>query len=263
MTKSRWKRQIASLLLGLTSLGASAQELAVRPIGDTLDRGVVLRVDLSRFDISIAATSRINGFSSQAPTLDSFANIATRNQRPLTTFAALSGGFSNYDPMEPSGLLVENGRILSPLVKKTQTLSGILCIDRRGTAKIMHAEDYLDRERDCQWAIQGGPLVVEPGREAINRTSREKSLYRRVIACETNDPDLFEFYMFERADLRDVEDILKSRCRIALNLTGDVQAGLLVSNERGSRSTFGSSQSPLASIIFIKPRDSRSPIQNR
>ena len=263
MSKSRWKLQIAGLLLTLTHFGASAQELTVRPIGDRLESGAVLRVDLSRFDISIAATSRINGFSSQAPTLESFAFIATKNQSSLSNFAALSGGFSNYDPMESSGLLVENGRILSPLARKTENLSGILCINRRGAARILYTADYLDRERDCQWAIQGGPLVVEPGREAIGRNAREKSMYRRIIACETTDPNLFEFYIFERADLRDVEDALKPRCRIALNLTGDVQAGMLVSNERGARSIFGSSKSPLASIIFIKPRDSRNPIQNR
>lgn len=263
MTKVYFSALVAGLLSLASPFAQCSQELAIKPIGDTVDRGAVIQVDFSRFDISIAATSRINGFSSQAPTLESFANIAAKNLRPPINFAALSGGFSSYDPMEPSGLLVENGRILSPLARKTQTLSGILCVDRRGIAKILYVEEYMDRERDCQWAIQAGPLVVEPGREAINRSTREKFLFRRVVACETEGPELFEFYLFERADLRDVEDALRRRCRIALNLTGDVQGGVLISTERGVRSSFGSSKSPLASIIFIKPREQKSPFQNR
>ena len=165
--------------------------------------------------------------------------------------------------MEPSGLLVENGRILSPLSSKSQVLSGVLCIGRRGTPRIMTTSEYLDREGDCQWAIQAGPLVVEPSKDAIVRSVREKSLYRRVVACEPRDPEFFEFYIFERADLRDVEDLLRARCRIAINLTGDAQAGILLSDDRGIKSTFGSIRAPLASIIFVKSRDTRSPFQSR
>lgn len=263
MIKVFWSALVAALLAFASPLAQCSQELAIKQIGDTLDRSAIIQVDFSRFDIGIAATSRINGFSSQAPTLESFANIAARNQGLPINFVALSGGFSSYDPMEPSGLLVENGRILSPLTRKNQTLSGILCVDRRGIAKIFYVEEYLDRERDCQWAIQAGPLVVEPGREAINRSTREKSLFRRIVACQTEDPELFEFYLFERADLRDVEDALRRRCKIALNLTGDVQGGAIVSSERGVRTSFGSTKSPLSSIIFIKPREQRSIFQGR
>jgi uncharacterized protein YigE (DUF2233 family) len=263
MIKVCWSSLTAILLCSASPFAQCSQELAIKPISDTFDRVSVIQVDFSRFDISVTATSRVNGFSSQAPTLESFASIAARNQRTPINFAALSGGFSSYDPMEPSGLLVENGRILSPPARKTQSLSGILCVDRRGMAKILYVEEYMDRERDCQWALQAGPLVVEPGREAINRSTREKSLFRRIVACETEDPELFEFYLFERADLRDVEDALRRRCKIALNLTGDVQGGALVSSERGVRSSFGSSKSPLASIIFVKPREQRNPFQSR
>ena len=113
------------------------------------------------------------------------------------------------------------------------------------------------------YGVQRAKLVPASAIGDMARNGAGFAGFATWLPMSPADPDLFEFYIFESADLRDVEDVLKPRCRIALNLTGDVQAGMLISNAKGARSIFGSSKSPLASIIFIKPRDTRSSNQNR
>lgn len=220
---------------------------------------VVLQIDLGLVEFSVIATSRARRSGTGIPTLITIGQDIAQKLRPPknAAWALVSGGFGSEDPFEPSGLLVENGLNISPLSGNANNGgirgAGILCIERAGSPHIIHVDRYQKYPQNCQWAIEAGPIVVDRLVEKLELPSSGR--FNRLVACQSKIKwDKFEFYFFQSATLSDVEQILRPRCDMALNLTGDAQAGITFWKENTMKQTIGNERSPLASMILVHRR---------
>lgn len=163
----------------------------------------------------------------------------------------INGGFSaSYSLPIPAGLLVENRKIVSHLNTLSETQSGIFCVGDTGFKIIKRNED---REKNCVYALQSGPMLIESlDKVGIYRNEREKSgKYRRsVVAIDKHGRLLLvasgESYLYDLATFlaKELDSV------VALNLSGDEESGLYVSNKNTSY-TFGNIDVPIASAIAV------------
>ena len=222
--------------------------------------------------------------------LDTYSTVSTRGvkypsyslrdlARVTGALALINGGFgqSTYYPV-PAGLVVQDGRQKSPLNSKSRTQSGVFCIpaaEQRtaeatggastdttaataappSKARIVNKGDY--RPGICGQALQSGPKIVEyDGENGINRPAR--AFARSVVCVDASGRVLFvqtsQVSLFHLADiLRAPEAAGGYGCQAALNLSGDIEAGLLYTTE-GKLLSAGEVDAPVASAIAVLPK---------
>jgi hypothetical protein len=144
---------------------------------------------------------------------------------------------------KPTGLLVSEGRVLSPLVKKGGGAGTGVLVIRDGQVRLHPRESIKKRDYEgSSFAIQAGPRVIEPGGISgirsddglrANRTVIGGDRRGRVVVAVTYDDDgsrtgatLFELMHLLSVGLADIADDLP--LDFALNLDGGPSTGLFL-----------------------------------
>jgi len=231
----------------------------------------VLRADPAEVEIAVVDTySTVSARGVKYPSY-SLRDLA----RVTDALALINGGFgqSTYYPV-PAGLVVQDGRQKSPLNKASRTQSGVFCMpaaERRtasattrttagasgppGKARIVNKGDY--RPGLCRQALQSGPKIVEyDGENGISRPARA---FERSAVCVDGAGRVL-FVQASRVSLFHLADILRAPeaaggygCQAALNLSGDIESGLLYTTD-GKLQSVGEVDAPVASAIAVLPK---------
>lgn len=231
----------------------------------------VLRADPAQVEIAVVDTySTVSARGVKYPSY-SLRDLA----RVTDALALINGGFgqSTYYPV-PAGLVVQDGRQKSPLNKASRTQSGVFCMPaaaRRtasattrttagasgppGKARIVNKGDY--RPGLCREALQSGPKIVEyDGENGISRPARA---FERSAVCVDGAGRVL-FVQASRVSLFHLADILRAPeaaggygCQAALNLSGDIESGLLYTTD-GKLQSVGEVDAPVASAIAVLPK---------
>ena len=207
--------------------------------------------------------------------LDTYSMVSTRGVkypsyslrdlvRVTDALALINGGFgqSTYYPV-PAGLVLQDGRQKSRLNSKSRTQSGLFCVleegalARAGTgpARIVDKLDYSAGL--CRQALQSGPKIVEyPGENGISQPKR--AFIRSVVCIDEGGRVLF--VRSSRVTLYHLAEILRAPderggygCQAALNLSGDIESGLLYRDGERMQQV-GEIDAPVASAIAILPK---------
>ena len=282
---------LASLLVALLtvlpfSMAGAAEDREWREIGPGMElrrerhqvAGVrkpitlqVLRADPAEVEIAVFDTySTVSARGVKYPSY-SLRDLA----RVTDALALINGGFgqSTYYPV-PAGLVVQNDQQKSPLNKASRTQSGVFCMPaaaRRtasatigttagasgppGKARIVNKGDY--RPGLCRQALQSGPKIVEyDGENGISRPARA---FERSAVCVDGAGRVL-FVQASRVSLFHLADILRAPeaaggygCQAALNLSGDIESGLLYTTD-GKLQSVGEVDAPVASAIAVLPK---------
>lgn len=166
--------------------------------------------------------------------------------RPTDKWRGLfNAGFSSYRTDVPVGLLVTDGKVLSPIdsspprntsgaacpaaAEARFRFSGVLCVRADNQAwQIIRAQDY--QPGACRQAVQAGPLLVEPGGkpgvcEPASTSTSTPSARTAVCIDAQNRLSLV------RSNATHLHPLAKwlaegpLKCQVALNLSGAEQSG--------------------------------------
>lgn len=97
--------------------------------------------------------------------------------------AGVNGGYFGADPAaSPLGLLIEDGRTLSPFAGRSFTVAGVV-YDTGSTIHLVRSAVYARRKPSPRQALQGGPFLVENGR-VVPGLHRDKVAFRTFIATD-------------------------------------------------------------------------------
>lgn len=231
----------------------------------------VLRADPAEVEIAVLDTySTVSAGDVKYPSY-SLRDLA----RVTDALALINGGFgqSTYYPV-PAGLVVQNEQQKSPLNRASRTQSGVFCMpvaQRQtasatsgttagasgppGKARIVNKGDY--RSGLCRQALQSGPKIVEyDGENGISRPARA---FERSAVCVDGAGRVL-FVKASRVSLFHLADILRAPeavggygCQAALNLSGDIESGLLYTTD-GTLQSAGEVDAPVASAIAVLPK---------
>lgn len=231
----------------------AAYRLEVVYVPDT-----VSRVDASPLQIprAVSTPKKEEGATSPSPTLSVLGEI-------MVPFAAINGGFrqGSWSYLAPAGLLRVDGFTVQPVNRKSRSQTGVLCVVEDGLRLVPKA---TVEPSDCTSALQAGPFIVDPGGKiGISPTEpRRLAPFRRSFICiqETGAVILAvttEVHLRYLAEmLVDPDDELGFQCERALNLSGDIESGLLVrSPETYAFTTFGETDVALASAVVVLRSD--------
>ena len=231
----------------------------------------VLRADPAEVEIAV-----IDTYSTVSARGVKYPSYSLRDLARVTdALALINGGFgqSTYYPV-PAGLVVQDGRQKSPLNRQSRTQSGVFCVPvagqrtaaatssttaaatgRPGKARIVNKTDY--RPGLCRQALQSGPKIVEYDGE--NGITRPAQAFTRSVVC-VDDAGRVLFVQASRVALFHLADILRAPetaggygCQAALNLSGDIESGLLYTTG-GTLHSAGEVDAPVASAIAVLPK---------
>jgi tetratricopeptide (TPR) repeat protein len=172
------------------------------------------RADLRDFDVRLAKATDVKG--------DFASEIRASHGAPF----AANGGFFEKDAenrLSPSGLLVVNGKMLSPYSTNPK-LSGMLTINR-DKVEIITARPTMDSSQ-YRFAVQAGPRLVEADGSVGIRSDDENRQERTAVCLEGNRNHVIiamikgsGLSLYEFAYLL-VEKDGGPECAVALNLDG-------------------------------------------
>lgn len=100
--------------------------------------------------------------------------------------AGVNGGFFGADAEgTPLGLVVQDGKRLSPLATGSFAVSGVVYEDGKSGLALVRSSALKRMKKlpSMQAAIQGGPFLVENG-SAVKGLNAQKSTYRTFIATD-------------------------------------------------------------------------------
>ena len=235
----------------LTALRADPNLIRVRVIdvgAASESAGVVARQQLSRYGIA-----SLRSLQSSLP----------------RAVAAINGGFvTSYAFPRPVGLAVVNHKEIGRL-SEAVLLSGVLCVGDKARIDILPARVYADSGKPqtpgggqpmCLDALQAGPLLVErPGRNGITSSEPSDRVHTRSGVCVDDSGRVLLLYasatsLFDlAAALRVPEEKGGFGCAVALNLSGDSDAGLMWREGKQFESV-GSLDASLATALVLEVR---------
>lgn len=97
--------------------------------------------------------------------------------------AGVNGGYFGADAAgTPLGLVIENGRKLSPFAGRSFTVAGVL-YDTGSAIRLVRSGLYARNPAEARQALQGGPFLVENGRP-VPGLHRDKVALRTFIATD-------------------------------------------------------------------------------
>ena len=140
---------------------------------------VVCTLPSAEYAVSVAHND--GRVKSTATAMDLFGARAAAGQAPVLT---MNGGM--YDlGLNPIGLLVENGRTLTPLNSRSgsgnfyMAPNGVFAINRSGRARVVDSAGWSGIAADAAFATQSGPLLVIGGQLHPAFGPNGTSRYRR------------------------------------------------------------------------------------
>jgi uncharacterized protein YigE (DUF2233 family) len=94
----------------------------------------------------------------------------------------MNGGFYATDPASPTGLLMVNRQIISPI---SYSSSATLCVDGGGHMKILKTADVIPVAAKitsiCEDGLQTFPIIVAKGTNAIKPTELGRRAFARTV----------------------------------------------------------------------------------
>lgn len=97
--------------------------------------------------------------------------------------AGVNGGYFGADAAgTPLGLVIVNGRRLSPFASRSFTVAGVV-YDTGKTIRLVRSKIYADNPPAARQALQGGPFLVENARP-VPGLHRDKVALRTFIATD-------------------------------------------------------------------------------
>jgi uncharacterized protein YigE (DUF2233 family) len=176
----------------------------------------------------------------------------------------INGGF-NQSPSIPlaTGLLVVNGKKISPLNTKTDYQNGMLCVRAGGIPQLLSIDEL--KIKDCQEALQAGPLFVNDGLISpyVQRPEWRAFIRRSVIATTVPLPDKSSELLFltsTESSLASLANFMRSelngagiRVHQAMNLGGS-RASCLFIDTPGIDVVNGNAYSVQSSAIAAIPK---------
>lgn len=222
-----------------TNQGAEAEIFAVR-------------IDPTFFDVRVIDVygSLTNNLATSPP-FDINAVIGVTNPEVI-----INGGYSGSFALPiASGLVIDDGRLITRLNTTSPVQSGIFCVTREKTITIIHPKQF--QLGTCIQAVQAGPVLVEyRGTIGIYKEERERKkrarrsfaalCQERLILGTTSEMHLYDLASFLARN--ETEGGLA--CVVALNLDGSSQAGLYVRVDNIGHS-FGNLEAEVPSAIAV------------
>lgn len=218
------------------------------------------------YQMQVAYIGGKKGFSG---TYNGMPELIAANRSSLV----MNGGYYTNDPSSPAGLLLVNGRIVSPFNFQQ---SATLCVDQARKLRLLRTSDIQPAAKSiaktCADGLQSYPIVVKGGRNDIKPTEVTRPRFRRsliglrgdgsVVAVFFRSPvNLFvasEFLRGGQSGARNVQIVgeagrsLKSSSGLglvdAVNLSGDTDSFLALNN----KILIGDPNRQLPSAIVIK-----------
>jgi hypothetical protein len=206
-------------------------------------RIVAIRMDQSLYRLRVVDLST----NQMAPTLSLLASDAK-------AVAAINGAYvTSYAFPRPLGFARVRGSALSRM-NPGRLFSGVLCIDKNGRTSVIKTKSEPGPE--CVDALQSGPLIVEePGTNGISATEPATRGFERSAVC-LDDSSRVVLIRTTRTTLMDLAEFLRAApigCRVAINLSGDADSGLLW-REKAQLRTNGSVDASLATAVVVTAR---------
>lgn len=166
----------------------------------------------------------------------------------LDQSSSLSFNGSFFSPeFQPLGLLVSEGKLLSPL-SKSELMNGIFTINQKGQPELFDFDSFQKKQTDLlpklDFAIQSGPILLDKnGKIVINKKNTIKAgrtalgldkdnnvillMMRQSILDRNNALTLYDFAAIAGTDRKLVDLGIHS----LINLDGGNSSGLAVSEE--------------------------------
>jgi hypothetical protein len=204
---------------------------------------VAVRFDQASFRLNIVDLTHRRG----APTLNVFS-------ADVRVVAAINGAYvTSYAFPRSLGFARIRGETIARM-NPGKLFSGLICLASDGHLRILRTKSEPGAE--CSDALQSGPLIVEnSGANGIGSKEPAGRIFERSVIC-VDDLSRVLLIRSERTALYDLGEFLRSRpvgCRVALNLSGDADAGLLWREHSQLRSE-GSLVASLATALVVTPR---------
>ena len=222
------------------------------------DTETVITLHVVRVDPHLADIVVLDAYSVVSVEGSKYASYSLRDLKRITSAAALiNGGFNQSFSLPVSaGLVVQDRVTTSRLNRRSRTQSGVFCVNDGGV-KIVNKSDYQDGM--CRHALQSGPKIVEyPGENGITAPKRS---FIRSVAC-IDEAGRVLLVRASSVTLFYLAEILRAQaseggfgCQAALNLSGDVDSGLLY-EVNGEEKEVGGVDGVIASAIAILPKSS-------
>lgn len=262
------------------------------PISKTGARATVFSLALKDAKVEVMSVLQLRraqpGASEEVSVRDLLSNVTRLPRemlpRPSSDFLLVNGGFSSEPTSRPAGLLISGGRTLStPSYSREKgnlrsscefarlnrfRLSALLCVPKDGSVDIrsFSGESF----KDCQHAIQAGPLLIEQSRPQVCRPSASPETSVRTSLCITGDAAmdgrLKVVVTQEPIALFDLSVWMQTAvaegglgCKVAMNLGGDNSSAAALFRRGRSVSAapsfvIGDGTYPQASFIAISTR---------
>ncbi|MDO8071346.1 phosphodiester glycosidase family protein [Janthinobacterium sp. SUN176] len=174
--------------------------------------------------------------------------------RLIAPVAAINGGYTRslIKPI-PTGLILSEGKHTSTIINNSTKIRGVICIGRDGRVTI--DEISAIDTADCLSAIQSGPIVIEKnGENGIRKSQQSVKAMRSLVGIDQKG----WVYLIQTtsASLFDLAEILRpggaldTGLTAALNLDGDVDSGMVIKEENGTR-IFGNVDAVIPSALVI------------
>ena len=97
--------------------------------------------------------------------------------------AGVNGGYFGADASAtPLGLLIEDGRTVSPFAGRSFTVAGVV-YDTGSSIRLVRSALYAQSKPSPRQALQGGPFLVENAR-VVSGLHRDKIAFRTFIATD-------------------------------------------------------------------------------
>lgn len=210
-----------------------------------------VRVDPNKVHVVVLDT-----YATMSEAGSKYAAYSLRDLKRISGAVALiNGGFSQSFALPvPAGLVVQNGETTARLNRESKLQSGVFCMNDEG-AKVVNKADYSDEL--CRDALQSGPKIVEYDGE--NGIRAPKNPFTRSVACVDAEGRVL-LVRSSSATLYHLAEVLRAPesdggygCQAALNLSGDVDSGLLYEIDDEEK-TVGVVDSVIASAIAVVPK---------
>jgi uncharacterized protein YigE (DUF2233 family) len=138
----------------------------------------------------------------------------------------MNGGYYTNDPSSPAGLLLVNGRIISPFVTSQ---SATLCSDKSGTLKLQRTSAIRASAKSiakmCFDGLQTYPIVVNNGLNDINALELRRPSYRRTLIGLGRDGSVVAVFFRAPVHLYVAAEFLRARQVAGRNVQITGEAG--------------------------------------
>jgi len=148
-----------------------------------------------------------------------FLSLCSEGSRPKVIF---NGNFFDKN-QRILGLLISEGKVISQLSRASKLLTGIFFITYDDQARIVVRSEFerVNLE-EVKFALQAGPLIIEPGSEKGIQGESGKKDYRTVVAVDKTGKILI-FTFRTKVSFYEVQNLLLKNfpeIQAALNLDG-------------------------------------------